>query len=293
VRVLIAGCDGLLGQNLVRSAPVGVEIVGLARHEAPLLPARLSAYHVRDIADPDTWRFVREVIRPDRILNAAAYTDVDGCERDPAKSDRVNRDAVRAMAATGIPLAQVSTDYVFDGESGPYSEEAATNPLSAYGRSKLESEEATLSVPGNLVVRTAWVWGPALSARGGAKKSFTDFVRETLAANKTARIVTDQWSNPTLAADLAGAIWALVRGQHSGLYHASGSDWVSRLEWAKRVATFFGLDAGLIEPITTADMNPPARRPLRSGLSGAKLERDTGFRLRGLDAQLAASRAAA
>jgi dTDP-4-dehydrorhamnose reductase len=287
VRVLIAGCDGLLGQNLLRAAPAGVECVGLARHESPLLPANLSAYHVRDIADPDTWRFVRDVIRPDRILNAAAYTDVDGCERDPATSDRVNRDAVRAMAATGIPLVQVSTDYVFDGESGPYSEDDATNPLSVYGRSKLESEQATLSAPGNLVVRTAWVWGTGK----GAKKSFTDFVRETLAAGKTARIVTDQWSNPTLAEDLAGAIWALVGAGRSGLYHASGSDWVSRLQWAQRVAKCFGLDASLIEPITTADMNPPARRPLRSGLSCAKLERDTGFRLRGLDAQLEAVRA--
>jgi dTDP-4-dehydrorhamnose reductase len=284
VRVLITGCDGLLGQNLLRAAPADVELVGLARHDAPRLPDRLSAYHRLDIADPATWEFVRDVVRPDRILNAAAYTDVDGCERDPALSDRVNRDAVRAMAATGIPLVQVSTDYVFDGEAGPYDERAATNPVSVYGRSKLESEAATLSVPGNLVVRTAWVWG----AEKGAKKSFTDFVRETLGAGKTARIVTDQWSNPTLAEDLAGAIWALIGAGRSGVYHVGGSDWVSRLEWANRVAKFFGLDAGLIQPITTADMNPPARRPLKSGMSIAKLERDTGFRMRGLDAQLEA-----
>ena len=284
MRILVTGCDGLLGQNLLRTAPAGVELVGLARHDAPRLPDRLSEYHVRDIADPETWEFVRDVVRPDRIVNAAAYTDVDGCERDPATSDRVNRDAVRAMAATGIPLVQVSTDYVFDGEAGPYSEEDATNPLSVYGRSKLESETATLSVPGNLVVRTAWVWG----ADKGAKKSFTDFVRETLAAGKTARIVTDQWSNPTLAEDLAGAIWALIGAARSGLYHAGGSDWVSRFEWANRVAKFFDLDAGLIQPITTADMNPPARRPLRSGMRCDKLFRDTGFRLRGLDAQLGA-----
>ncbi len=284
-RVLIVGCDGLLGQNLLRTASPAMGLVGLARHESPAWPDLLSGYHRRDIADPGTWRFVREAVRPDLIVNAAAFTDVDGCERDPEANQRINRDAVRMMTETGIPLVQVSTDYVFDGEAGPYTEEDATNPLSAYGRTKLEAEGVVLSAsPRNLVVRTAWVWG----AEKGAKKSFTDFVRETLGAGRTARIVTDQWSNPTWAEDLATAIWKLVVGGRSGLYHAGGSDRVSRLDWAKRVAAAFGLDAGLIEPVTTAEMNPLARRPLRAGMSSAKLERDTGFRLRGLDEQLKA-----
>jgi dTDP-4-dehydrorhamnose reductase len=103
--------------------------------------------------------------------------------------------------------------------------------------------------------------------------------------------VTDQWSNPTLAADLAAAIWALIEVGGSGLYHAAGADWTSRLDWAHRVAAVCRLDAGLIQPITTADLNPPARRPLQSGLRCDKLYRDTGFSLRGLDAQLEAFRA--
>lgn len=289
-RVLIVGCDGLLGQNLARTAPAGLELAGLARHEAPVLPGLLPAYHRGDIADPGTWRLVRDAVRPDLIVNAAAFTDVDGCERDPALSDRVNRDAVRLMAETGIPLVQVSTDYVFDGEAGPYSEDDAPAPLNAYGRAKLEAEEIVLSAsPRNLVARTAWVWG----AGKGAKKSFTDFVRETLAAGKRARIVTDQWSNPTLAEDLARAIWALVGAGRSGLYHAAGADHVSRMDWALRVARAFSLDAGLIDAVTTAGLNPPARRPLVSGLRCDKLARDAGFRLRGLDEQLRASVAAA
>jgi dTDP-4-dehydrorhamnose reductase len=134
------------------------------------------------------------------------------------------------------------------------------------------------------VVRTAWVWG----AGKGAKRSFTDFVREELAAGKPVRIVTDQWSNPTLAEDLARAIWALVTAGRSGLYHATGGEWMNRLDWARRVAAFHGLDDSLITPITTAEMNPPARRPLQCGLRCDKLARDTGFRLRGLDEQLRA-----
>jgi dTDP-4-dehydrorhamnose reductase len=285
VRVLISGCNGLLGQNLLRTAPRDHELIGIARHPAAAIPDRLAAYHARDAADPATWTFARSAIRPDLIVNAAAFTDVDGCERDPAACARANRDAVRAMAETGAPLVQLSTDYIFDGKAGPYAEEAPARPLSVYGRTKLESEAAALSgSPASLVVRTTWVWG---SGRG-AKKSFTEFVRETLAAGKPARIVTDQWSNPTLARDLALAIWALVAGGRSGVYHAAGADRMSRLEWARRVAAFHGLDASLIVPITTPELNLPAARPLQAGLLCEKLARDTGFRPGGLEAQLAA-----
>jgi dTDP-4-dehydrorhamnose reductase len=300
MRVLIVGCNGLLGQNLLRTAPSGHSLIGLARHPQAVLSERLGTYHARDIADPATWDFVRDTLKPDFIFNAAAYTDVDGCERDPELARRVNRDAVRAMAQTGIPLVHLSTDYVFDGTAGPYSEEDDVEPLSTYGRIKLESEaEALMGSPKNLVVRTMWVWGNAKAtgdSGSGAKKSFTDFVRESLQAGKPARIVSDQVGNPTLAEDLALAIWVLVGSKCSGIYHVSGSDRISRLDWAQRVAKFYGLDsaehAALITPITTAELNLPAARPLQSGLRGDKLERDTGLVLGGLDAQLQDHRAA-
>ena len=137
--------------------------------------------------------------------------------------------------------------------------------------------------PLSLVLRTMLLWG-----RGkGAKKSFTDFVRESLAAGKTVRIVTDQWGNPTLANDLADAVWALIAGKRAGLYHAAGTDWMSRFDWAVEVAKFYGLDASLIQPAVTADLKQDATRPLRSGLICDKLARDAGVRLRGLREQLA------
>jgi dTDP-4-dehydrorhamnose reductase len=283
MKIFMAGCNGLLGQNLLQtSAGLGHEIAGAARHPAPVLPDLLSSYHALDAADPATWDFVRREIRPDRILNAAAYTDVDGCERNPAECDRVNRDAVRWMAETGIPVVQISTDYVFDGVAGPYDEAAPVHPLSRYGRAKLESEGFALSSPEGLVLRTMWVWG-----RGkGAKKSFTEFVRETLAAGKPVKTVTDQIGNPTLALDLARAVWALLAAGRSGVYHAAGSDRMNRYEWARRVAEFHGLDASLIEPVDSSGFRFDAARPLNSGLLCAKLERDTGFRLHGLGAQL-------
>ncbi len=295
MRVLIAGCNGLLGQNLLRTAPAGTDLIGLARHEmavcADVLPE--GAYHTRDIADPATWEFVRTVVQPDFILNAAAYTDVDGCERDPAQCLRVNRDAVQMMAQTGIPLVQVSTDYVFDGAKGPYGEDDPVNPLSVYGAIKLESEAVALSGSAqSLVVRTMWVWGTGQ----GAKKSFTDFVHESFVHQKPMRLVSDQVGNPTLAEDLARAIWMLIDAKCSGIYHAAGSERVTRLEWAQAVAQFYGLEeaarAELITPVTTAALNLPAARPLDSGLRGDKLARDTGFRLRGLHAQLKAQASA-
>lgn len=295
MRVLITGCNGLLGQNLLATAPDRVVSLGMARHREPLRPDLLSprSYHALDITAAAAWRFVANELKPDVIINAAAFTDVDGCERDPATCLRVNRDAVAAMAATGIPLVQISTDYVFDGAAGPYAEDDPVNPLSVYGRVKRESEAVALSgSPRSLVVRTMWVWGEARTPGGGAKKSFTDFVRETLTAGKPVRAVTDQYGNPTAAADLAGAIWTLLARGCSGVYHAAGAERVNRLEWAQAVATRYGLDGALIQPLSTPELGLPAARPLRSGLRCDKLARDTAFRLRGLTEQLAEQRAA-
>lgn len=286
MKVLIAGCDGLLGQNLLQtSAGLGHEIVGGSRHADPALPQLLSRHLILDVADPAAWEFVRREIRPDWIINAAAWTDVDGCERDPARCTRMNLEAVRLMAGTGIPIVQISTDYVFDGVGGPYREDDRTAPLSHYGQTKLESEAVALASGKGLVLRTMWVWG----RENGAKKSFTEFVRETLAAGGPVKAVTDQVGNPTLARDLAGAVWALLAAGRTGLYHAAGSDRMNRFEWARRVAEFHGLDASRIEPVESSAFRFDAARPLDSGLVCDKLARDTGFRLGGLREQLQAA----
>ena len=220
---------------------------------------------------------------PDWIINAAAITDVDLCERDPALAALINRDTVGWMAASGVPVVQVSTDYVFDGEAGPYSEDAPTAPLSVYGSTKLESERLVLSQsPRSLVVRTMTLWG-----RGkGAKTSFVDFVRTSLEAGKTIRIVTDQLGNATLAEDLALGIWKLVQGGHAGVFHLAGSEWNSRFEWAQGIADHYGLDKSLITPCLTADLKQAARRPLKSGLRIEKLVAATGFRPRDIAGQI-------
>ena len=283
-KILLMGCNGLLGQNLLRARPAGAwEIHGVGKEPEAVLPEPLASYRSADIGKRDELEAVARAVDPDWIFNAAAVTDVDLCEREPALAGLINRDTVGWMAAFGKPLVHVSTDYVFDGEAGPYSEDAPTRPLSVYGSTKLESEALALSAPLSLVVRTMTLWGKGK----GRKTSFVDFVRNSLAAGKTIRIVTDQFGNPTLAEDLALAIWKLVEGGRSGIYHVAGSEWNSRFEWARAIAAHYGLDASLIQPCLTADLKQAARRPLRSGLRIDKLMRDTGFKPQDVSGQLA------
>lgn len=283
MKALIVGCNGLLGQSLIRTLPEGWTTAGAGMEPQPTLRDRLTGYDVLDITDRDRVAEAVDRAAPDVLLNCAAITDVDLCEREPALCDRVNRDAVGHLAATGIPLVHISTDYVFDGEAGPYAEDAPVAPLSHYGRAKLESE--TLALAGNprsLVARTMTLWG-----RGkGMKTSFVEFVRTSLEQKKEIRIVTDQWGNPTFAEDLALALWALLAGGRSGIYHVAGSEWNSRFDWAQAIARFYGLDASLIMPCLTADLKQTARRPLKSGLRIDKLVRDTGFLPRDVEGQL-------
>ncbi len=283
MKVLLIGCNGLLGQNLLRTAPDSLEIEGAGLEPRPALAERLAAYETLDISIPDGIKKRVDSSRPDFLVNAAAYTDVDGCERNPDLSHALNRDAVAAMAETGVPMLQVSSDYVFDGENGPYSEEDKTHPLSVYGKDKLDSEAAVLSRHSqSLIVRTMTLWG-----RGkGMKTSFVDFVKASLEQGKSVRIVTDQFGNPTSADDLARGIWTLITGGHSGLFHVAGSEWNSRFEWAVAIARFYGLDTALIQPCLTADLRQLARRPLKSGLRIDKFIRETGFRPGNVTAQL-------
>jgi len=284
-KILLVGCNGLLGQNLLRTRPAGAwEIHGSGMEPAAVLPQSLASYRRTDIGKREELEAALRAIDPDWIFNAAAITDVDLCEREPALAGLINRDAVGWMAAFGKPLVHVSTDYIFDGEAGPYSEDAPARPISVYGSTKLESEALVLGAsPRSLVARTMTLWGQGQ----GMKTSFVDFVRNSLAAGKTIRIVTDQVGNPTLAEDLALAIWKLVAGGRSGVYHVVGSERNSRFDWARAIAAHYGLDASLIQPCLTADLKQAARRPLNSGLRIDKLIRDTGFKPRDVAAQLA------
>ena len=187
---------------------------------------------------------------------------------------------VSACQEVGCGLVQLSTDYVFDGEAGPYAETAATNPLSVYARHKLISEELVLSASIEaLVVRTLWLYGHI----PGARLNLVTWPLKSLVRGEELRIVNDQWGNPTYVHDLARALVELCAAAATGLFHFGGADFCTRQELVQQVARRFSLDTRQIHPITTADAGQSAPRPLRSGLISERVKSKLGWSARTLD----------
>lgn len=278
----MTGAHGLLGRSLVQEG-AGLELVTCGRREEPVGPA----YHRIDLADAAAVERLIAATAPDWVIHTAAWTDVDGCEGDPDRAQHVNFGLVKNLGAacstTGTRLVQLSTDYVFDGRGGPYSEADEPNPLSRYGRIKLESERVVLvSGPGGLVVRTLWLYGHAT----GVRRNLVTWPLHALARGATLRIAEDQWGNPTFAPDLARAILDLCKRDCRGLYHVGGADFMTRLELVEELASTFGFDTGSIVPTPTAEIGQLAQRPLRSGLKTGKTEAELGRPMLGLCAGL-------
>lgn len=236
-RVLVTGADGQVGRALRDHLPGAVYLDRAAL----------------DVCDPGA---VAAAFGPgDVVIHAAAKTDVDGCERDPDTAFAVNADAARNVAGTGARVIGLSTDYVFDGSAeAAYREDDQTNPLSVYGRSKLAGERALLARPGNLVVRTSWVYGDG-----------RNFFRAILAAERagrTLRVVDDQRGRPTAALDLARALAYLVARDVSGVVHVTGDG--EPCTWADLAELAVGHP---VERISTEEFGAPAPRPRSSVLA--------------------------
>ena len=267
MKVIILGCNGLLGQALLRSIPQKAVVLGVARNQ--LTPDSNFQFIELDILKFDELKKQIEKFQPDYIINAAAYTNVDGCE-DSNLSQEVNVKLPEFLSGLNVRLVHISTDFVFDGKSGPYSEDDQINPISEYGRQKYESEKLVLANTDNLIVRTSLVYGYGI----GLSLNFHDFVKNSLLEEKTIKIVNDQIGNPTLSNDLADAIWLLLKNNSSGIYNVSGSEILSRLEWALQIADFYGLDNQYIKSCKTSDLNQKAMRPLKSGFKLTKIYKE-------------------
>lgn len=249
MKALIVGAKGQLGRGLQATAPAGAEIVA---HDVDTL----------DITDAAAVGALVEAERPDLILNAAAYTAVDKAEAEEDLALAINATAVGHLAAAakanGARLVHVSTDFVFDGTSGvPYAPDAAPNPVSAYGRTKLAGER--LAGAEALIVRTAWVYAP----EGG---NFVRTMLRLMGERPEVRVVADQIGTPTYAPGLASALWTLAEQGLSGLHHYTDAGVASWYDFAVAIQEE-GLAAGLLEsavpviPIATTDYPTPARRP--------------------------------
>lgn len=227
------------------------------------------------VCDVSNWGQVNEVVgtfAPQVIVNAAAFTDVDGNQREPDRARRINTQGVEHLLTAGkkvgAKMIQISTDYVFDGLAGPYLESDETGPLSVYGRTKLASERLVLDGNGHLVIRANVLFGPDMDAPA----SFVGWVVHALKEDRTISIVDDQVNNPTLTTHLAVAVGVAIEEGAVGLLHYGGLEFATRFDFARKIAQHFDLAAQGISPITTAELDQAAPRPLRSGLVCSKMK---------------------
>lgn len=285
-RILVVGSNGLLGQKvaeqLVRGFNYHVTLTSV--ESAPVRELAAAPYLQTDITNRKSVKELVASVNPDVIVNCAAMTNVDACETEREMAWKINVGGVEHLieAARKKPatIVHVSSDYIFDGKNGPYSEEDRPEPLSYYGKSKLAGENAlrTSGVP-YFVARTMVLYGHA----EGVKANFALWLVNSLRDGQTVRIVDDQIGNPTLVDDLAFGLIRAMETQRTGIYNIAGRDIVSRFDFAVALARVFGLDASLIHPIKTSQLNQPAARPLRSGLITLKAEVDLGLKLSGVD----------
>ncbi len=263
---MVLGAKGQLGRELMRQfgASSGCELLA---YDADTL----------DITNRDA--LYNEVCRqhPAVAINCAAWTDVEGCERDPARAMTVNAQPLVTLAEAcdevDCRLVQISTDFVFDGAlSRPYREDDAPAPLGAYAQSKLLSEQYARQARRHLIVRTAWLYGEGAG-------NFVARVLARSAAGEPLRIVADQIGSPTYCPDLARAMRRLLETDASGVYHVVNAGAASWHALAVRAVELAGHRVE-VEPIATADYPSPTRRPANSVLDCSKLFSDTGHRLR-------------
>ncbi|MGH8987169.1 MAG: dTDP-4-dehydrorhamnose reductase [Acidimicrobiales bacterium] len=276
MRVLVTGAGGQLGSDLV--AALGGAVPPAGRRRALLGPEGKGAGVDVDGADhaslpvEDRVAVLEAVLalRPDVVVHAAAWTAVDACEADPDRALEVNalgtRHVAEAAERVGAHLVYVSTDYVFDGSSTrPYVEWDQPNPLSVYGRSKLGGELEC--PPEATVVRTSWVCG-------ASGKNMVKTALRLAAGDGPLRFVDDQRGSPTFTADLASAIVTLGLDRRPGIYHVTNAGTTTWFDFVRAVLEAAGHDAGRVEPISTADLDPSrylAPRPANSVLDNAAL----------------------
>jgi dTDP-4-dehydrorhamnose reductase len=271
--LLLTGATGFLGLRLAAGLSSAWRVVGASRTAAG--PDRA----VLDLEDMDSIRRVFDQVRPAAVVHAGAIAAPDECERDPARARRVNLDATRVLAElcgrAGVRLALISTDLVFDGEKGYYGEDDATNPLSVYGRLKLEAEEAALSrAPGAAAVRIAAAYGRLL----GGRPCFVDELVAALSRGEPVSAFTDQWRTPTAVDRLSEVLLRLLDDPDlEGVFHWGGADRATRFEAAVALCRALGYDERLVRPSRAADKRVLAPRPRDTSLDSSRLAAALGL----------------
>ncbi|ADQ16502.1 dTDP-4-dehydrorhamnose reductase [Leadbetterella byssophila DSM 17132] len=279
MKILITGSNGLLGQKLVQQLAGKGDIIATARGENRLPLSDGYRYRSLDITDPEAVNAVIIEETPDAIIHTAAMTNVDQCETDKEECWKLNVHAteylVKAAEKTGSYFLHVSTDFIFDGKEGPYAEDAEPNPISFYGWSKFAAEKVVQSSSLNWsIARTVLVYG---IAHDMSRSNIILWVKGSLEAGKTIKVVNDQWRTPTLAEDLAAGCILMVEKKAQGIYNISGKDLLNPYQMAVMTADYFGLDKNLIQEVNGTQFTQTARRPPKTGFILDKPIKDLGY----------------
>lgn len=273
-KILVTGSSGMLGTDLCKELLPDYDVVGL-----DILKANKTLQS--DITSKDSLIEAVKKAKPDLIIHAAAWTDVDGCEEDSEKSKKINilgtENIISSASELKIPIVYISTDFVFDGKKKtPYNEGDKTSPLSVYGQSKLEGEKVVSRLSKYLIIRSGWLYG-----ENG--KNFVNTILDISKNKKTIEVVNDQKGSPTYTKDLAKAIKKFIdinKHESKSIYHISNNGEVSWYDYAKEILSIAHVDDITLVPIDSEKLGRLAKRPSYSVLDNSKFEKDTNYKMR-------------
>jgi dTDP-4-dehydrorhamnose reductase len=281
-KVLITGSNGLLGQKLIYQL-IGYpeyQVFATSKGENRTLVKKRYEYIPLDITDEEEVEETFSYVQPDLVINTAAMTNVDDCEVKKKECWELNVQSVQYLASAcekyNSHLIHVSTDFIFDGKSGPYSEESEAKPLSYYGDSKLAAEQIVKDSSCKWsIVRTVLVYGVVDNM---SRSNIVLWAKEALESGKEITVVDDQYRTPTLAEDLAHGCILIAKNEAEGIFNIAGDDYMCIIDLVKRVAKYYQLDKELVKPISSESLNQKAPRPPKTHLLLDKAKRELGYK---------------
>ena len=277
---LITGSNGLLGQKIIEQLNYkGNKIIATSKGSNRNLNNNDFIYEDLDITNKEMLSCVLKKYKPDVVFNTAAMTNVDLCEQDKDLCEKVNVKAVEYLADIcldiGAHLIHVSTDFIFDGNDGPYKEDDIPCPLSYYGQSKLDSENILKSHKCKwTILRTIVLFGVAKNL---TKSNIVLWAKEQLENSKVINIIDDEFRAPTLADDLAYACIYSAKNKVFGVYHTSGKDIMSIYDMVISIANYFNLDKNLVNRISSKELSQVANRPKKTGFILEKAKQQLNY----------------
>jgi dTDP-4-dehydrorhamnose reductase len=282
MKVLVTGGSGLLGSRLV------LQMKSKGHDVIPTFRSTEHGHNYMDLTDFSSIKHLILSSKPDCIVHTAALTNVDYCESHPEEAMSINGKAsgiiARNAAEIGAFLVYVSTDYVFDGKKGFYSEEDETHPVNIYGKSKLLGEEEVKKKARSFaIVRSSVIYG---SSKSRGKVNFALWILDKLSHHESIKVVNDQFVSPTLNSNLAEMICEVCERKLEGIFHLSGATRIDRYSFAVKIAEVFSLDKVLMQPVSSEEMNWVARRPMDSSLNVSKASVTLRTKPLGLDEAL-------